>query len=189
MSRIDVSTRGYLGARSGSNGNNEGRTLGNASGSTLRFGGSYGGPGWGIISGAANSVYGDFRNPNELGRGGGSDSGSAGNGGGLVRLKANSLSVNGSIVADGGEGAGDTTAGGSGGGIKIDVTALTGAGTIHANGGEGDDQLDNAGGGGGGRIAILYTTNNAFDFSKLQAVGGRSVGRAAPGTIFLKAAS
>jgi len=60
-SKIDVSGRGYLGNY----------TLGNTTtgGATGTSGGSYGGLGC-SDGGSANAVYGDHRDPNELGSGG-----------------------------------------------------------------------------------------------------------------------
>jgi hypothetical protein len=95
----------------------------------------------GNVDAPANSVYGDFRNPNELGSGGASESGAGGNGGGLVQLDAATLTLDGEIAADGGEGLGNLAAGGSGGALRLDVGMLSGGGRIHANGGR-RDQLD-----------------------------------------------
>ena len=126
-SKIDVSARGYR----------ENRTLGNAirSGSDIS-GGSYGGYG-GPWSGTQAEVYGDFKNPNELGSGAGvRDNGGAG--GGLVRITADSLQLDGSILANGqGYVSGNHPSGGSGGGIFVDVNTLTGTGSISAIGGNG----------------------------------------------------
>ncbi|GIW39487.1 MAG: hypothetical protein KatS3mg076_0064 [Candidatus Binatia bacterium] len=156
-SRIDVSGRGFLGGRSGDNTADEGRTLGNVPGSTRRNGGSYGGLGGpGNVPGVSNPVYGDFRDPNLPGSGGASEGGAGGNGGGVLRITADSLVLDGEIAADGGNGVGRVAAGGSGGAIRIDVGTIAGAGTIHANGGEGNGGGFEAGGGGGGRIALYY---------------------------------
>ncbi|MDU0460473.1 MAG: Ig-like domain-containing protein [Geobacteraceae bacterium] len=155
-SRIDVSGRGYLGAYQSGNGT-VGRTNGNTvtGGSAGGSGGSYGGYG-GYYAGVVNAVYGDPTNPNESGSGGGTEYGTyvSGNGGGLVRVKAGTLTLAGNILADGGNG-NYVGGGGSGGGIRIDVGALSGAGYIYARGGWADN---NRGGGGGGRIAIYYGT-------------------------------
>ncbi len=189
-SRIDVSGRGYLGGLSGGNGDHRGRTLGNTpeGGSLRRNGGSYGGLGAvGSAEQFANAVYGDFRNPNEPGSGGGSDAGAGGNGGGLLRLEVQSLSLEGEILANGGNG-GTWGAGGSGGGIKLNVGNLTGGGAIRARGGVGTFP---AGGGGGGRIAVFYTQAGGFDFARIEADGGTgqsgaAAGKGASGTIFLQ---
>ncbi len=190
-SRIDVSARGYLGGRSGPNGSDIGRTLGNtAVGASLRRnGGSYGGlGGFGSAEALANAVYGAFRDPNEVGSGGGSDADPAGNGGGLVRIAAGTLAMDGSILANGGSGS-SWGGGGSGGGIKLVVGVLSGAGYVQANGGStGSGQ---PGGGGGGRVAVIHTGESPFDFvNHIQAVGGHSgIREGTPGTVYLRAAA
>lgn len=188
-SRIDVSGRGYLGAHSGANASDSGRTLGNTTdgGSTRRNGGSYGGLGAiGTTGRESNPIYGLYADPNEPGSGGGSDLGDAGNGGGLVRITANTLNLEGQILANGLNGS-TYAAGGSGGGVRVNVGTLTGAGVIHANGGGAGSQ---SGGGGGGRVAIYYTSSGGFSFTNLQAIGGEGgAGHGASGTIFLKQGS
>ena len=183
-SRIDVSGRGYLGGRVGGNGD-VGRTLGNTvvGGSVRRGGGSYGGLGaLGSAEPVVNAVYGDYANPNELGSGGGSDSGEGGNGGGLVRISANLLALEGQILANGGNG-GFWGGGGSGGGIKLQVNTLSGTGAVRANGGTGGS---GAGGGGGGRIAVYYTTASDFDFSRISVGGGDGYQVGGVGTVLLQ---
>ncbi|GIW39488.1 MAG: hypothetical protein KatS3mg076_0065 [Candidatus Binatia bacterium] len=190
-SRIDVSGRGFLGGRSGDNTADEGRTLGNVPGSTRRNGGSYGGLGGpGNVPGVSNPVYGDFRDPNLPGSGGASEGGAGGNGGGVLRITADSLVLDGEIAADGGNGVGRVAAGGSGGAIRIDVGTIAGAGTIHANGGEGNGGGFEAGGGGGGRIALYYDEAGGFDLSRITAFGRRGPFAldGGAGTVFVKAA-
>ncbi|HYG24635.1 MAG TPA: Ig-like domain-containing protein [Verrucomicrobiae bacterium] len=185
-SRIDVTARGYLGGRSGANSANEGRTLGNTTvgGSSRRHGGSYGGiGGTGNVDGSVNSVYGSYLNPDELGSGGGADGGAAGNGGGLIRVTASTVVVDGQIVASGGHG-GFLGGGGSGGAIRISADALSGGGRVLANGGNGDG---NSGSGGGGRIAIVAQNLSGFAVTNVQAIAGlagRQLG--SPGTIYLQ---
>jgi len=153
-SRIDVTSRGYIGGREGGSG----RTLGNAVGSGAGAGGSYGGLGGRYVSGSSgwpNSVYGSLTDPLDLGSGGGAWGGSdGGDGGGLILITAGSITLDGAIIANGGEGAGSASGAGSGGGINIVTGTLNGGGFIQANGG-------NQGvGGGGGRIAVYYDTLN-----------------------------
>ena len=95
---IDLSGRGYL----------VGRTTGNstASGATGLSGGSHGGLGWDAAGGATNQVYGDYRNPDDLGSGGGSAWGAGGSGGGLLHITADTAIIEGSILANGGNGTG-----------------------------------------------------------------------------------
>ncbi|MBL9167133.1 MAG: carboxypeptidase regulatory-like domain-containing protein [Verrucomicrobiales bacterium] len=185
-SRIDVSGRGYLGGLNGANaGSSSGRTLGNTvvGGSTRRNGGGYGGLGaTGDTEQSVNVTYGSFYDPNELGSGGGSDSGAAGSGGGLVRITATNLSLEGQIRANGNIGS-RYAGGGSGGGIKITTTSISGSGSIQVNGGDGGPQ---SGGGGGGRIAVYYQTAANFGLLKLESLGGSGRDVGAPGTIVTK---
>jgi large repetitive protein len=156
VSKIDASSRGYLGAWQGGNNTNIGRWNGNnaVKGSSGYNGGSYGGYGALYGGGVVGQVYGDPLNPNESGSGGGSAySGyKAGSGGGLICIKADTISLDGSIIADG-QTSGSYGGGGSGGGIRIDAGTLSGAGYLYARGGS-----SSYGGGGGGRISIYYGT-------------------------------
>ncbi len=146
-------------------------------------GGSYGGLG-GMRS-AANPVYGDFRNPNELGSGGANSSyGGGGAGGGLVRITAGSAQIGGKILANG-----QTPyqcGAGSGGGIYLNVGTLSGGGLVTANGGNGNGWLGTPGS--GGRIAIFYTAANGFDFADNVTTHGGAPSdiSAAVGTVYLK---
>ena len=200
-SRIDVTGRGYVGGYSDGNSNYNGRTLGNTTvgGSTTSNGGSYGG--YGGLSGnngSVNAVYGDLMNPNELGSGGGAYSSSSsyagGNGGGLVKITAGTLQVDGSIIADGESRTNSTgwwMSGGSGGGVNIHVATLSGGGTISAKGGA---SSYSGGAGSGGRIAAYYDTIT-LAASKFIASGGKNGSGGTPsynggaGTIYLKGSS
>jgi RHS repeat-associated protein len=172
-STIDVSGKGFKG----------GFTLGNSNtnGPTERSGGSYGGLGGaGYYGGTPNAVYGDYRNPNELGTG----AAIGGAGGGLARISADTLQLDGAILANG-VGPGGNAAGGSGGGIRLDVRALSGTGTIRSHGGYGDWD---GGSGSGGRVAIYCDTAREFDLARVTAYPGdaprSSMGGA--GTIYFK---
>ncbi|MDD5705612.1 MAG: PKD domain-containing protein [Kiritimatiellae bacterium] len=171
---IDVSGRGYL----------AGRTFGNTTvGAAVDdAGGSYGGMGGTSGTDNPNAVYGDFRNPNELGSGGGSDKSY---GGGLVRLRARKLTVDGAIAANGAAG-GNYGPGGSGGGVYIDVDRIAGSGTIAANGGSGGS--NDGAGGGGGRIAIYAADLATFDTNNVTASAGAHGNPAAQsGTVYIPA--
>jgi hypothetical protein len=184
-SRIDVTGKGYgLGVTSG------GTTTGGASGDS---GGSYGGLG-GVASGQTNAAYGDYTNPTDWGSGGNNINGGylagSGAGGGLVRLTAQTLALDGQIVADGrnatyqGGFSHYTAAAGSGGGIYVAVTSLQGAGRMQASGASSDDE-----GGGGGRIAVYANDWSGFDLTKIQALGGTSgtgFALGGAGTVYLK---
>jgi YD repeat-containing protein len=190
-SRIDVSARGYLGGwQQGNPFSERGMTLGFQSGSPERNGGSYGGLGGNPGGTTPNSVYGDFRNPGELGSGGAGFwvNSRGGNGGGLVRITANELNLDGSITANGGA-AVCCASGGSGGGIRIDVGTLRGTGQIAANGGSAASDGDSNGGGGGGRVAVYYQSIAGFDVAKITAFGGIAAGQAShggAGTVYLQ---
>jgi hypothetical protein len=180
-SKIDVSGRGYLGGN-----NSNGYTYGNVFGSTYQSGGSYGGLG-GVYGGSTNGVYGNQLNPNEVGSGGGSSGTSypGGNGGGLVRITAGTLSLDGTILADGGGSYYDPYygygggSGGSGGGIRIDATTLSGGGYIYARGGSAGSPR---GGGGGGRIALYYG-DMSLPTTNIIASGGSGGRNGGAGTI------
>lgn len=91
-------------------------------------------------------------------------------GGGGGRLKviiANILLVNGSLLADGGDG-GIRGGGGSGGSISIKAHKMTGSGNISACGGSG------FAGGGGGRVSVDIFSRH--DDPKIFVHGGRSLG-------------
>lgn len=207
-SAIDTTAKGFLGALQGGNDDRpapgsfcqSGRTIGNQSqgGSACGSGGSYGGLGGGARSSMEfiNSAYGDYRDPNEPGSGAGSwnflDGFScpcpAGNGGGLIRVSATDILVDGSIRTEGGS----TTyfgGGGSGGAINITTSVLRGAGSISAIGGSQSGSAD-GGGGGGGRVAVQYDDASGFDITHITAAGARGgpVGNTpgGAGTIYLK---
>ena len=181
-STIDVSARGYQ----------AGRTLGNTTigGPQRGAGGAYGGLGrYDWDGNGSNQVYGDFRNPDELGTGGGNQNSEGAVGGGLVRIAADRVQMDGTIRAHGGNADGHYGGGGSGGGIWLDVNTLAGDGSISAVGGNGGR---NAGGGGGGRIAVYYEELDGFDLvGDVNARGGYTDSEptnihAAPGTVYLQ---
>ena len=162
------------------------------SGNSGGGGASYGGEGQ-YSSGA---IYGDVKNPVDLGNGenlgsgggaGYANSYGGGSGGGAIRLTVNgTLQVDGDLSVNGG---GANFAGaGSGGSLLLRVGLLSGAGTITAYGGYANRTSggNSGGGGGGGRIAIYYATNNFA--GGISAGGGGSYDRgiAGAGTIFLQ---
>ena len=187
-SRIDVAGRGFLGGRQAGNPfGTRGMTLGFQAGSSGASGGGYGGLG----GSSSNGVYGDFRNPNDAGSGGGSDIAAVGgNGGGLIRIVAQTINLDGLILANGAGGGTADAGGGSGGGIRIDVGTLAGTGQIRANGQDGKPRVNiGGGGGGGGRVAIYYQTITGFDLTRISAFGGLGNGglpNGAAGTVYLQ---
>jgi hypothetical protein len=179
-SAIDVTGKGYL----------SGMTMGNTAqgGAGGSAGGSYGGYGY-TADGRypANAPYGDYRNPNELGSGGGGSYGGGGAGGGLVRITAANATIDGAIRANGADGGwrnGIQGTGGSGGGICLTVGTLSGTGSVSANGGQSSGESA----GGGGRVAAFYDTQNSFNLGNIAARGGTGVNsqHGAAGTVYLK---
>lgn len=154
-SAISVSGNGYTAGRSAGNWT--------TNASTGCSGGSFGGFG-GINSGVASPVYGSYLDPNDWG-GGGAVTGGA-SGGGLVRLVADSLCLQGSLTANG---SGAYNGGGGGGGIYVRVNTLSGSGSIQATGG---DSVWTLGGGGGGRIAVYAGDVSGFTLTNISAAGG-----------------
>jgi YD repeat-containing protein len=186
---IDVSAKGLRGGQGVSNNgetfNASDQIVAGAQGGSSGAGAGYGGLGAASTSGAqSNAAYGLLEDPHHLGSGGGAGGGSAlaGDGGGRVKIIAGSVTLNGSIRANGGAGAG-AAGGGSGGAIRIDTGALSGAGTIQANGG--GTAGTTAGTGAGGRIALYYDTRTFSDASVEIHCGSTGIVGAA-GTIYLK---
>ncbi|WP_413584407.1 beta strand repeat-containing protein [Bdellovibrio sp. HCB274] len=114
-------------------------------------GAGYGGAGSGA---AAGGTYGSPIKPKLLGSGGGLGMSSAASGGGAIHFSvAGTLTVTGTLAANGATyGADGWSGAGSGGSIWIEVGTLAGAGAITANGGT------SGVGAGGGRIYIEYQT-------------------------------
>ena len=191
-SKIDTTSKGYLGGRQGNNTATSGRTIGNIPGSncvnvtTVCGGGSHGGEG-GKPAGA-NPVYGGVTQPLSNGSGGAATSTSrGGNGGGVVKIRASVLmTIDGSILANGGPALFATAGGGSGGSVWLQAPSITGAGVIEAKGGV--NISANAGTGGGGRIAIycpsLTIPTANIRASSVAAISGGSAGGA--GTIYIE---
>jgi hypothetical protein len=137
--------------------------------------GGYGGNG--EIAGGAS--YGSVTQPVTLGSGAGlqaynnSAEDSAFGGGALKITVSGTLTNNGRISADGGQGPVNENGGGAGGSVWIDANTLSGGGIIRADGADatGSTTFSYTGGGGGGRIAVYYTNGNPWSYS-LTAYGG-----------------
>ena len=123
-------------------------------------------------------TYGSYSAPTNIGSGA-NNWGSGGSGGGAVILNvANTLTVNGGILANGIGPAFWTS--GSGGSVYITASVLTGTGTISANATNGANSS-----GGGGRVAVIAST--ATFTGTFQAYGGAtSSQQGAAGTVFIK---
>jgi len=151
---------------------------------------SYGGQGSISGNGAAGGLtYGSVTAPIHLGSGGMPDSSSddLNKGGGAVILSVSkTVTVNGTISADGGDGHNSQMSGASGGSVYITTGTLTGSGAIIADGGRGNGSEAS---GGGGRIAVILTGAGqdfaAFDVSgTLHAYGGDTTREGAAGTVY-----
>ena len=146
-------------------------------------GASYGGYGGaGPVTGSLPcEPYGSMTLPQHVGSGGGSHNGSSsvgGAGGGLIAISVNgTFTHNGTISANGQDGAGPLGGGGSGGGILVMAGVFGGSGSIVANGG-----AARAGGGAGGRIAIEYNSLS-YDGTTV-AAGGNGHACGGPGSIY-----
>jgi len=181
---INVNGRGH-GGGSGVDGSGEGGGTGGDGG------GAHGGNGG---ESAGGSAYGSLAQPDDLGSGGAgtnrSGSTKGGNGGGKIFLDiAGTLTLDGSLSANGGNGVylggqGNPAGGGSGGTVRVAAGSFDGAGSITANGGNG---LTGGGSGAGGRIAIHYdseTFSGTLSARGSHTAGSGDLGGA--GTIFLK---
>ncbi|HXA17287.1 MAG TPA: Ig-like domain-containing protein [Thermoanaerobaculia bacterium] len=179
-SRIDASGKGYQGAV-----NDYGITwpFTTTGGSNQGSAGSHGGEG-GHGGSPFAATFGSAFDPNEPGGAGGHSGTYAGNeGGGIIRIKAQSLNLDGSILANGFYANQLNAGSGAGGSIRIDAGSFAGAGAVHANGA---DAAPFNFGGGGGRIAI-YATSMALPRANVTAVGGTNSG--APGTVLFRTGS
>ena len=179
-SSIDVTGRGCAtGERWDTTSNPPGCTTSGASDGYS--GGSYGGLGGASSGGTPNVTYGDPQNPSEPGSGGNTHQyNSASGGGGLVRLTASSLTLNGAIKANGPT---QFVGAGSGGGIYINAGTLSGSGVLEANGGTSTGTSPGPyGAGGGGRIAFSVTTNTFSGTTSVTGGAGNLSGTA--GTVY-----
>ena len=164
---IDVSAQGYGSVTTYPG--ESGPTDGNTGGSHIGRGGVWGTPG---------STYGSVYRPQENGAGGNDV-----RGGGVVKITAGTLLVDGSIRANGEDRSGGAAAGGS---IWITAGRITGTGTIEANGGR-NTQCCNYGGGGGGAVSIAYTDANS-SLPTLRATAQSSNRNGGAGSVYVKGA-
>lgn len=171
------------------NGKGYGRGLGVAPGTSVAnqgAGGGHGGAGGNTLSGAVGGTNYDVVSQPELrGSGGGAGANiyiSGSEGGGAVRIMVGgTLTLDGSISANGNPGIQDDSGGGAGGSVWVSAGRLIGAGLVSATGGDGD--LFGGGGGGGGRIAI-YSPTNQFSGS-FNVLGGSGANNGLSGTLFI----
>ncbi len=189
---ITVDGQGYAGGTAPGNGYGTGGGTGGAS-YARGGGGAYGGNGGTGIAccaasgGAGGTAYGSLTQPVDLGSGGGAGGGAGhfgGAGGGAVKITSSgTITVNGSVTANGGNATVSDDAGGSGGSIWLIAPTFAGSGTVTANGG-GPSSGTAGGAGGGGRVVITYTTNSSSvtPTAKTHATLGVA---GAPGTVMM----
>ncbi|MGE0268874.1 MAG: hypothetical protein AB7S78_10530 [Candidatus Omnitrophota bacterium] len=166
-SRISADKKGYNA--------NQGPGAGSASVTGGSGGGHGGNGGTTPILSAKGPWYGSATQPFQMGSGGGGavcgGNQSGGRGGGAIWLDvANTLTVSGTLSANG-ESVFQCdlrSGGGAGGGIYITTSTLAGSGDIVANGGNGGSLR--GGGGGGGRIAVYYESSTFTGSAR--AIGG-----------------
>jgi len=125
-------------------------------------------------------THGLATNPLHAGTGGGAGDtsaryqNSAGYGGGVIRIEAaDSLVLDGTLSANGGDGGYNYSSGGAGGSINLLCVRFRGGpdSVIRANGGKSSPPT--GGGGGGGRIRIArHATRSSFQGTLLTAAGG-----------------
>ncbi|EKD53510.1 MAG: hypothetical protein ACD_61C00024G0002, partial [uncultured bacterium] len=128
--------------------------------------------------------------PTLIGSGGGGGNGGAGaDGGGKVWLDVSgTLTINGTVSADGDDapdGGSEGGGGGSGGSVYITTTTLAGTGSVSAGGGDGGDGTaggGDGGGGGGGRIAVYYDVLSGFTLGNITATKGLEGGTSGDAT-------
>ena len=170
---IDVSGRGYPGTT----------TYPGVAPSGYYDGGSHLGEG-GVNSPPPAGTFGSVERPQELGGGGRNTSGS---GGGVVRIVAERVQIDGTIQAHGSK----SNQGGAGGSVWLTTGELAGSGSIEVNGADSNGD----GAGGGGAIAIEYTSldPSATVLDQLSAHGGLSPNRperdGGAGTVYVRSAA
>jgi len=181
---IDVTGLGY----------NRSEGPGQPNGGSLYSGGGHGGRGGLGYATHANDnmgkAYGSLTAPTNLGSGGSDDSG--GTGGGAVCLTVGgTVTLNGDILAEGGDGIQYDS--GAGGSVFITTADLAGSGTISVNGGLKSTSVHGAGG--GGRIAVVLTNGSTFGSVTMTAhAGGGGIyggggGFPGAGTVYTKTPS
>ena len=160
---------------------NEGPGKG-ASWSNRGSGGSYGGYGGDGQNALHGSIYGSVSEPLALGSGG-AYSVYGGPGGGAVKLNAptGTVTINGTVSANGYGYFGGYSGGGSGGSVLIIADTLAGAGVITANGGNSNGSY--GGGGGGGRVAGYFSHNSSLIPERTTVFGGTGLNNGEPGTV------
>ena len=190
---VNVVGKGYNGGGNTGYGYTNGNSNSSSVGSFITAGGSHGGRGGLSTSTQVAAAYDSIVNPTLPGGGGGGNNATTlrgMNGGGVVRITATNITINGTVNANGEAFASGYYGGGAGGTIYLSASStLSGTGSVTANGTY--NTTSNYGGGGGGRIALYYATDSS-SFSSLLAAGGNSGSASsdgAAGTIYKKSSS
>ncbi|PIT87296.1 MAG: hypothetical protein COU31_03730, partial [Candidatus Magasanikbacteria bacterium CG10_big_fil_rev_8_21_14_0_10_40_10] len=178
--KVDVDGMGYDGGDGYHDGSGPG--AGKLGGS----GGGHGGDG-GVtsVAVAGGDAYCDSSNPNTIGSGGGGNGGWWGeHGGGLIKFIAvDTITINGTITADGKEAA-NHIGGAAGGGIKLSADTITGTPQsftiIGSNG-----LTDSYGGGGGGCALVEYYTTTTIVEGSVNKSGGTGNGSGGEDGVFV----
>ncbi|MFC1639038.1 beta strand repeat-containing protein, partial [Patescibacteria group bacterium] len=151
---------------------------------TYGSGAGYGGLGGvGRSGAAAGSAYGSVTAPNDLGSGGGHATYGGIGGGAMKLLVDGTLTLNGTVSANGNIGGSYYGGGGSGGSIYIDAGSIAGTSTLSTDGGAGSN---NGGAGGGGRIAVYYTNDASSSWTYSSSGGSSSYEDGGAGTVYVK---
>ncbi len=180
---LSADEQGYTGAVAGRGGGPGG---GGAT-ETDAGGGSHGGLGGAGRNGSAGApVYDSELIPEQAGSGGGGDladspAGRGASGGGVVHvLVQRTMTIDGSIRADGGDEPLGNKGGGAGGSILVHARAVMGSGSIAAGGGNASLL---SGAGGGGRIAVHTWGEPSPPQIDASAAGGTASGSGGDGTV------
>jgi hypothetical protein len=165
---------------------NPGPGAGEVATNSAGSGGGYGGAGGESAGGAAGgATYGSPQQPTFFGSEGGvvfAGDLDLSDGGGVVNLDVGgTLTVNGTVSADGNAGLFPGAGGGSGGSVWLTVGTLAGQGVMSADGGAGQGRV--GGGGGGGRLAIYSRTNTFSGDTMVDGGAGFANGQA--GTVYI----
>jgi hypothetical protein len=158
-------------------------TLTVVSGAGAWNGGSHAGRGGKTATGTQPATYDDPNAPRFGGGGGGGNTVPGPAGGGVIRLSAAVLTVDGVVLADGAGTFGYTIGSGAGGSIVLTAGTLRGIGQILARGYTGGNPVS---GGGGGGIINISSETNAFTGTK-SVIGGAGDGPGGNGVIVEKA--
>ena len=135
---------------------------------------------------AWSQVYGDFRNPTDIGAGGGS---SGLTGGGAIRIVVTgTATVDGQLLARPSAIDKENHIFGAGGSIWLSAMSIEGSGLINASGY--GSQAGGRSGGGGGRVALYVTGEDSMSFPLANVTATGTVGAwnksGGAGTVFVK---